>query len=294
MHANQLKLDMWANEAQSAVYDYAACFRTLVQASDRLPEQVEFAIGQLQLRAALTSDSALNLIIQLKLWDAEILLRTVAESSLKLTFIAIGNSDEQRVRANEFLVKLPEIAQIKRQRRAEDLLSRVPDREANKWRPIRDVLLSPQQIQAFEARHPKRSRDNLERKWGFARITDELGKSGTAFEHLSAMMYSYGMGSHSVHQDGDSILMMWERERRSEEHLAAVELAHGARGISDVVTFAWLRARAAYKAMNLDTSPIDSVAEKYDSLFDDLHQAHEAFHSVEYSSDRDGSGESAG
>lgn len=290
MHDNQIQLAKWANGAQSAVYDYATCFRPVFNRPNRLPSQVEFAIGQLQLRAALTSDSVLNLLIQFKLWDAEILLRTVVEASIKLAYIAVADVQEQQVRASEFLILLPEMLRLKRHRRAEDFLSHVPDPEAEMWRSIREIRLPSEQIEKISARHPKAQRDNMERKWGFARITEELGKSGTEFQYLSAMMYSYGMGSHAVHQDGDAILMMWERGERSPLHLAAVEFAHGARLISDVVTFAALRARAAYKALSLDTAPISEVNARHAWLFEELQRAYDAFHAIEYPTGGSGPG----
>jgi hypothetical protein len=285
MHDNQIQLASWANEAQSAVYDYATCFRPVFNGPDRLPSDVEFAIGQLQLRAALTSDSVLNLLIQLKLWDAEILLRTVVESSVKLAYIAVADLQEQHARALEFLILMPEMLRLKRHRRVEAFLASVPNPEADMWRAIRDIQLSAEEIQAISDRHPRSVRDNMERKWGFARITDELGKSGTEFQNLSAMMYAYGMGSHAVHQDGDAIMMMWEREQRRPEHVATVEFAHGARLISDVVTFAAIRARAAYKALTLDADPIAKVSERYEWLFEELHCAYDSFHALEYPSD---------
>jgi hypothetical protein len=257
-------------------------FRAVFTAPTRLNEQVEFTVGQLQLRAASTSGSALYLISELKLWDAEILLRTVAESSLKLTFICIGDESEQQARTDEFLVVLPEIARLKRHRRAEELIHRVADVHPEQWRPITDVLLSPEEYQALNARYPKARRDSIEKRSGFARIAEELGRSGKQFQDLVAMMYSYGMGSHAVHQDGDAILMMWEREQRGEERIRAVEQAHGARGISDVVTFAYLRARVAYVAADLNPKPVQEVADRWKPLMRELDQAYASFREVEY------------
>ena len=282
MMPNEIQLPSWANAAQDALVAYARLFRAVITAPTRLNEQVEFTLGQLQLRAASTSGSALYLISETKLWDAEILLRTVAESSLKFTFICIGDESAQRARTDEFLVVLPEIARLKRHRRAEELIQRVADVDTGQWQPIKDILLSPAEHQALSARYPKARRDSIEKKWGFTRIAEELGRSGTQFQDLVAMMYSYGMGSHAVHQDGDAILMMWEREQRGEERARAVELAHGARGISDVMTFAYLRARAAYVAAALDPTPVQEVAERWKPLTRELHQAYASFQEVEY------------
>src|SRR5207302_1582618 len=96
-------------------------------------------------------------------------------------------------------------------------------------------------------------------------------------------LYSYGMGSHSVHQDGDAILIMDERERRDSRRQRAIELAHGAREISDLMTFAMLRAFAAYIAHKIVPKPVQLVTDRCRELTDELHAAIETWHTVEYS-----------
>jgi hypothetical protein len=91
------------------------------------------------------------------------------------------------------------------------------------------------------------------------------------------------MGSHSVHLDGDAILMMHEREHRDELRQRTIELAHGVREISDVKTFAMIRALAAYDAHGLDPQPIREVNARYEGLARELREAYELWHSIEFS-----------
>jgi len=282
METYQLQLIGWATQAQRALVDYAKCFGAVAADQNRLTDQVEFAVGQLQFRAASTSDSALFLIGHLKLWDAEILVRTVAEASLKLTYICVGERVEQEERTDEFLRMLPDLTRMKRHTRAQDLLGRLPQTASGQWRPISDVLIPSEELDALKARYPKERQKSVENRWGFIRIGETLGRSGTEFKELAGLAYLYGMGSHSVHQDGDAILMMWERDQREENRREAIERAHAAREISDILAFAFLRARAAYKAVDLDLAPVIEVAARYRSLEDEMHEAYQAFHALEY------------
>lgn len=47
METYQLQLIGWATQAQRALVDYAKCFRAVAADQNRLPDQVEFAVGQL-------------------------------------------------------------------------------------------------------------------------------------------------------------------------------------------------------------------------------------------------------
>jgi hypothetical protein len=205
----QIQLNRWAVSAQQALLGYSACFRPFYQGPDRLPQDIEFSLGQLHLRATSTSETAMFITTHLKLWDAEILLRSVMEATLKFVFICVGEGEELGQRADEFLNVLPEIARLRRHRRAEEFLACVGNRDDPRWRPLRDLLLHEAELQTLTARFPKDARSRLEGKWGFTQIAEALAKTGGRFSNLTSLLYPYGMGSHSVHQDGNAILMMW-------------------------------------------------------------------------------------
>src|SRR5437016_5660870 len=110
MNEIQVQLNRWAVWAQQALLGYSACFRAFYQGPHRLPKDTEFSLGQLHLRATSTSETAIFITTHLKLWDAEILLRSVMEATLKFVFICVGEGEELARRVDEFLHVLPEIA----------------------------------------------------------------------------------------------------------------------------------------------------------------------------------------
>lgn len=280
VHSRQQQLTAWCIEAQDILYAYGTCFAPVN--STIAADRVGFVLNQLHLRAALTSISALKLVTELRLWDCEILLRTVVEGSLKFAFISSASGDERDARAREFTDTLRDIAALKRHRRALIALSQLPA-DGPQWQPIRDVLLTSDEVDELEAEYPKASRDALERKWGFARMVETLAKSGPRYAALTGLLYNYGMASHSTHLDGDAVLMMWERERRPEHRLHAVELAHGARLIGDTLTFADLRTSEFIRIHGADANQLGSVRKRREDLTLRLNGAHDLFHAAEYS-----------
>jgi len=71
-------------------------------------------IAQLQISCHLTSESTLLLILNCKIWDADILLRSVLEGTFKLIFLLKGSNEEQISKAKEYWELLPDIMRLRR------------------------------------------------------------------------------------------------------------------------------------------------------------------------------------
>lgn len=278
----EVALRKWASDAQRSLVEYSECFKPFHAEPGRLPEETDFTLGQLHFRATCTSDTAIFLTAHSKWWDADVLLRSVMEATLKFVFICAAEGEEQGRRVDEYLNVLPAIARLKRHRRARECLATVKDAEGKEWRPVREHLLPDDEVLAISEKYPKDLRSRLEGKWGFTQIAESLAKSGERFRGVAALLHTYGIWSHSVHLDGDAVLTMWEREHRSPEREQAIGLAHGARNIGHVMHFAQARALAACTARNLDKSPVQDVARRYEPLHTELLSAYELWHDVEY------------
>jgi hypothetical protein len=189
----QTLLRKWAAHTQQALIDYSECFRVLYQDPNRQPRDTEFVLGQLQVRATSTSDSVLFIVPEMKLWDAEILLRSVMEATLKFVFICTADEAERCVRVNEFLNVLPKITGLRRHRRAKDFLNRLPDNSGFLGqKPMGDVLLPDQEVAEISEAFPKEMRARLEGKWGFAQMAESIGRADNRFQELQGLLYSYG------------------------------------------------------------------------------------------------------
>ena len=71
--------------------------------------------------------------------------------------------------------------------------------------------------------------------------------------------------------------MIWERLRRGEERRELVELAHATRQVTDVFTFAMLRAIVTYRVAQRDTSPIKEFWEAQKPFLDELTETERAW-----------------
>ena len=99
---------------------------------------------------------------------------------------------------------------------------------------------------------------------------------------MKSMNFSYGMASHMVHQDADAISIIWDRNQREPDRLAAVELAHGARGLSDLIAMAKARSVATFRLHEKDIKPVKELSTSHETFLNEMNMAHKIWFDVEY------------
>jgi hypothetical protein len=145
------------------------------------------------------------------------------------------------------------------------------------------LLLSDQEVQKLQTNYPRTKCKNLEHRWSFYSIVSAFEQSSIKeLELLRHLFYQYGMGSHISHQDADGVAMICERNNRIDERRNAIELAHGAREVSDVSVMAFLRYVAALRLSGKDTQPAIDHYKKQHELHKEISDARAYWHTVEY------------
>jgi hypothetical protein len=232
---------------------------------------------------ARASESAFLLCAYGQLWDAEVLVRSVIEGSLKLAYL-LQSRQAFAVRHAEYADKLFEIALLKKHRRAESFLAAISDPDAPRWRPIRDLQLPDNEIAELSARYDKVARRNLETRWGFTGLIGQLSRSADPyFDGLGALAHGYSMASHVQHADMVGVSIALERDRRSAERRDAVHLAHEGRLLSDLLDFLFLRLAVGYRFVAADMSPLAEVRAAIDEARAPFRKAAEDWLRIEYS-----------
>jgi len=283
--AVQSTLIRWAAECSHVIGD---TFDAIVKALESNPIRLEGyhgALRQICDSCHLSSESALILISNQKLWDAESVLRSITEGTFKFFYLCLGTPSEIEQKFRAFDFDLPNINRLKKHVRITGFLSAIPNPESPEWRPLRDLLLTDDELLHLRSLYPRTRRRQLEQQWSFHGIISSLAAAKLPgihkFKHL---FYSYGTASHTVHQDSEGVGMLWERNQRSRERREAVELAHGAREIGDLSVMAFLRHFASLHLCGLDTK---AALEDY-ARQNEMHKEHAAadayWHQVEYGS----------
>ena len=237
----QQKLIKWATDCSHSIGDAFDLTIATLKESPSPIHAFEPVLRQLLISCQLSSESVLILVVNGKLWDAELVLRSVVEGTFKFVYLCLGSKSEIEAKFSEFSVDLPEINRIKRHKRLSNLLAAIPDPQSNRWKPFRDSLLSAEDLQSLEALYPRALRKAMESRWSFHSIASSFADAPFNLEPFKHLFFQYGMGSHILHQDADGIAVLLERTQRSDERREAIEAAHGARQVSDLSVMAFLK-----------------------------------------------------
>jgi hypothetical protein len=277
----------YAKMCHEAIYDFATLMAPFFETIRLSEPRTHSALGLLSMSCLSTSDTASFLVGYSRLWDVEILMRSVLEGTYK--FIAMCSRDQANrlSRVKEYWDHLPEVAKLRTNRRAKDFLEIVDDPDSDAWRPIRDLLLPQEVLDELQQRYPRKVQDGLEKGWSFGGLAKALAASDLpAAKYLSLMLHDYGLSSHLVHQDGDGVMMIWERDQRSIPRREALELAHGLSELSDIFHLAMFRALAAYHMLDLEKGSVLAMNSKYSVLLSRIDEARVTWHEVEYGEGR--------
>jgi hypothetical protein len=268
-----------ANSIMRAGFD---SYAPLYKENSETPEKVQFVFIQLFSSCYLSSESALILIANARLWDTEIIYRSILEGTIKLFYLCHGSSEEVIQKCDEFWNIIPEFKQISRHNKAKDFLSKIGDNSL-KWLPIRDILLKEEDLKELIDKYPTKYRKQLEQKWSFSEMIKTLSSSDIkGFDTLIAAYYGYSLGSHMTHQDGDAISLKWDRNRRGTDRRTAIELAHGARLISDILSLFFLRLGLYINLYKISDEKMKMVYSEFAKLQKQTDVCYDEWFNVEY------------
>jgi hypothetical protein len=91
-----------------------------------------------------------------KVWDADILCRTILEGTIKLLYMTEGTEKEQSDKFNEFWNLQPHFEKFKKSKKAENLLNVIGKMDDEKFKFIKDMIVTEEQMNQFETNYPEK------------------------------------------------------------------------------------------------------------------------------------------
>ncbi len=244
-------------------------------------------LGELLSATARSSESAMLLTSYGQLWDAEIMVRSVFEGTLKFVYL-LQAPETFEDRHNEYSHDLFRIGLLKDHTKYAELLSVIPSRADARWRPLRDRLLSDAERDEIATAYPKPIRSALESRWGFTGLIGALSRSGDQLFHgATGLASSYAMASHIAHADSIGTSVPLDIDKRSDARRNAILLAHGVRLMSDVLSCFQVRLAVGYRFVGQDATPVTQALEAIDGLRASFGPIYEEWMSAEYDSKND-------
>lgn len=214
------------------------------------------------------------------LWDADMVMRSISEATIKVMFLCFTEDEEQWARVDEFWNDLAEVRQLKHSDRIKQVMAILDSGDpGTAW--LSQQVLSEQEQQELRARWPKQKRQRLEQKWSFFEMLADIDKHFKAIGQpvvAHTAMYGYGASSHFIHADELALMLVWDREHRDPEVREKLEIAHACRLLIDHLSCPVMALQAMTHAFAIKDRRAEVLLGEVKPLFDDLHRLQDDFY----------------
>jgi hypothetical protein len=246
MHETPTSIQRLVDLADARLYELVGLMKP-VMASDKLTIGQRQTISWLSTACVRASGSALLLAGFERVWDAEILSRSVFEGTVKFCHL-LGDPKNAASRFDEYEISLSDIASLADHEKARRLIEIAPDPRDDMVAVLQEMILTEEKLAEFASKYPRQERRRIQAAWGFTGIVEQMVRNGEGLGELAAgLLHGYAMASHVAHADYLGIGMVMEREHRPENRRIATHEAHAARVISDQLWYCAFRLIAAYR-----------------------------------------------
>lgn len=189
-----------------------------------------------------TSESILILLLNQAIFDADVLLRTVMEGTIKYCYLMTGTADEKNEKYIEYKVKLTDIDKILDHNKAVEAVNILKEFSKNSTKPFELSVLSDEELSVLTKKYPKKERDALKRKWSYQSLLRSLAHSYPEYEAQLGTVSTYSLTSHFCHYDWTGFSSRNAQIMNSVKHDAIVfDIMHCNRILSNVLSMELFR-----------------------------------------------------
>ena len=189
-----------------------------------------------------TSESILILLLNQAIFDADVLLRTVMEGTIKYCYLMTGTADEKNEKYIEYKVKLTDIDKILDHNKAVEAVNILKEFSKNSTKPFELSVLSDEELSVLTKKYPKKERDALKRKWSYQSLLRSLAHSYPEYEAQLGTVSTYSLTSHFCHYDWTGLSNRNAQTMNSVKHDAIVfDIMHCNRILSNVLSMELFR-----------------------------------------------------
>jgi len=204
--------------------------------------------------------SLLILLEEDLVWDAEIIMRSVVEATIKYSFI-LSNTEKIEDRSNEFWNDWAEVNSLEQSKRASLVLQLLEGKKDIKEH-LSSVILDEEHRKKLENNWANKKIRQLKSDWSYGNMVRTLSKD-IDLAPLIGLLHGYGMGSHLIHADETGIGIEAERLQRSSDEIKTFNTLHFQRILSDVIAFVYFFGHITAKALHQDTAQMRIISEQF-------------------------------
>ena len=189
-----------------------------------------------------TSESILILLLNQSIFDADVLLRTVMEGTIKYCYLMAGTINERKEKYIEYKIQLVDIAKISDHKKAIEAVEILREFSSNNTKPFECDILPDDKLLELKKQYPKKEQDKLKQKWSYQALLRSLAKINRVYEAQLGTLATYSLMSHFCHYDWTGVSSRNAQIIESGNPDAIIfDIMHSIRIISNVLSMELLR-----------------------------------------------------
>lgn len=217
-----------------------------------------------------TSESILVLLLNQAIFDADVLLRTVMEGTIKYCYLMTGDAQEKIHKYEEYHNQITDIDRLIDHQKAIETIGILREFSTNSTVPFELSILSDEEVQKLKQEYPSKIRKELKQKWNYQNLLRNLAEAHEEYKAQLGTSSTYSLTSHLIHYDWTGVSMRQAQISDAATKSAVVfDIAHAVRIISNVLSFyifrvtEYLRGNqySSIKATELSIETIDFISE---------------------------------
>lgn len=207
------------------------------------------------------SESILIILLNQSIFDADILLRTVMEGTIKYCYLMTGTVDEKKEKYIEYKIKLADIAKISDHKKAIDAVDILREFSNNSTKPFECDILSDEKLSELKKQYPKKEQDKLKQKWSYQALLRSLAKANREYEAQLGTLFTYSLTSHFCHYDWTGVSSRNAQIVEAENPNAIIfDIMHSIRILSNVLSMELFRVAEYMRGNKFDSPEVAALS----------------------------------
>lgn len=204
-----------------------------------------------------TSESILILLLHHSIFDADVLLRTVMEGTIKYCYLMTGTVDEKKEKYIEYKIKLADIAKISDHKKAIDAVDILRDFSINSTKPFEYDILPAERLSELKKQYPQKEQAELKQKWSYQALLRSLAKDNSEYEAQLGTLFTYSLMSHFCHYDWTGVSSRNAQIVDAKNTNAIIfDIMHSIRILSNVLSMELFRVAEYMRGNKFDSAEV--------------------------------------
>lgn len=206
-----------------------------------------------------SSESILILLLEQAIFDADILLRTVMEGTIKYCYLMTGTIEERQNKEYIYRICLSDIDKISDHYKAIETIKILKEFSYNNIKPFESLLLDNELLENLQLKYPSKMRKQLKNEWSYQALLRSLAKSADEYKAQLGTISTYALTSHFIHYDWTGLNI---RKSNIDEKETDVlyDLIHSLRILSNTLSFYAFRVMEYLRANEWKNSEIAQLS----------------------------------